>query len=50
MNAFEQLEILRENISTIQCPVISFLMSQRARELEEEIERIKSITVYICQN
>lgn len=45
MCVFEQLETLRKNIHTIHDPAMLFLMNQKAVELEEEIERIKNITV-----
>jgi hypothetical protein len=50
MSAFEQLQLLKRNIAQVQCPQILFLMNKKARELEEEIERVKTMTVHICNN
>lgn len=47
MSAFEQLEILKRNISTVDDPGLLFAMNQKARQLEEEIERIKNIELIL---
>ena len=50
MSAFEQLQALEETAKRTYCPAILFAINQRANELREYIERIKKMTVYICQN
>lgn len=50
MSAFEQLQALEETAKHTYCPAILFAINQRANELKEDIERIKKMTVYICQN
>ena len=47
MSAFEQLNTIKRNIATVQDPALLFVMNQRFRELEQEIERIKQITVIL---
>jgi hypothetical protein len=46
MSAFEQLQTIRRNIAKVQCPQILFMMNKKARELEEEIERLNQIPVH----
>jgi hypothetical protein len=50
MNAFEQLQALEETAKHTYCPALLFAINKRANELKEDIERIKKMTVYICQN
>ena len=50
MSAFEQLSLIKEAIKTTQDPAILFAMNQKARELESEIEKIKTLEVIICNN
>ena len=47
MSAFEQLNTIKRNIATVQDPALLFVMNQRVRELEAEIERIKQIPVIL---
>lgn len=50
LNPFEQLKIIRENIHEVHEPQILFAINQKYRELEQQAEMIKRITVYIHQN
>ena len=50
MSAFEQLKHLEQTAKKTYCPAILFAINKRANELKQEIERIKTITVYVCQN
>lgn len=47
MSAFEQLNEIKKNIATVQDPAILFVMNQRVRELEAEIENIKNLPVIL---
>lgn len=50
MNVFEQLNIMKRNIANVYDPALLFVMNKRYNELKAEVEKIKNITVYICQN
>lgn len=50
MTPYEQLELLKKNISNVKDPALLMLMNAKARELQEQIEKIKTMQVYICQN
>lgn len=43
MSVYEQLNMIKENIASQQDPAILFAMSQRVRQLEDEIKRIEQI-------
>ena len=47
MSAYEQLNEIKANIASQQDPCILFAMSQRARQLEDEIKRIEQIKVVL---
>ena len=50
MCIFQQLETLKKNIKHTHDPAILFAMNQKARELEQQIEKIKNLTVNIYNN
>lgn len=50
MNPFEQLELLKKNVSKCEDPAVLFAMNQRARELQTQCEAIKKITVTYSVN
>lgn len=50
MSPFEQLKIIRDNIHEVHDPEILFAMNQKYRELEQQAEKIKCLTVYVCAN
>ena len=45
MSPYEQLKELEKNIAKTQDPGLLFVMNQKARELEEQINRINNLTV-----
>lgn len=45
MTIFEELNELKRNVSNVLSPIILFHMNQRARHLEQEIKKIKTIKV-----
>lgn len=45
MSPYEQLQQLKKNISKFHDPGLLFVMNQKARELEEQINRINNLTV-----
>lgn len=45
MCIFQQLQTIKENIKHTYDPAILFAMNQKARELEEQIEKIKNLTI-----
>jgi hypothetical protein len=50
MSAFEQLELIKKNVANIHCPHILKLMNEKARILQEEIDKIKTLKVTITLN
>lgn len=50
LNPFEQLKIIRDNIHEVHEPEILFAINQKYRELEQQAESIKRMTVYVCAN
>jgi len=50
MSAFEQLSMLKETAKHTFYPVILQAINKRAYELQQEINEIKKLTVYICEN
>lgn len=45
MNPFEELQIIKNNISNVLDPTLLFHMNQKVRQLEEEIKKVKTITI-----
>lgn len=45
MSPYEQLQKLEKNISKTQAPDLLFAMNQKARELQEQINRINNLIV-----
>ena len=50
MCAFEQLNMLKETAKKTYCPVILQAINKRANELQQEIEKFKTIKIKICKN
>lgn len=45
MSHFEQLQEIKNNVKNVLDPMILFYMNQKARVLEEEIKKIKTIEI-----
>lgn len=50
MSVFEQLEVIKQNISSIYDPIILLAMNEKYRQLEEEADKIRTIKVIIYNN
>lgn len=46
MCIFEQMRVLKENISKVKDPALLFAMNKKYNELKEQEKKIKSITIY----
>jgi len=45
MSPYEQLQILKKNIAKVHAPDLLFVMNQKSRELQQQINRINNLTV-----